>query len=471
MRRLVASIVSLLMGVVLVLGGAATAANADVPSSVSGQITDSATGEPLADVKVTLSAYIAEAWIEVVASTTTDSDGVYSFDSPPVFNLIDVFAPSAAYAPPRITKTVYPVAGEPLVFDATFAPFSSISGQLTGLLPSGGVGPVAGADVALFVPGSRSAVQVVSTLDDGSYTFTQLVEGSYTIQFNRWHQAGAYLSQWWDKEPTSGAADVIDLSTGEQRSGVDAELALGGSISGSILRGDGSIDTNASAQLEKNDGGVWTRIGGAGGAITPEGKYRFDGLDAGTYRVGFNLYDAATNSNTTIGYFDSVTDPSQARPLEVELGKSLGGINGVVPGKATPTNTTSLGSIAAGSTVEVSGAGFIPQSTVIVLLESAPVRLGTLTANAAGAVSGSFVIPISTPAGTHHIVLVDSAGNRYEAAFEVAPGTTELAATGVDGIGKAGAAAGILLFLGVLITSNSHSRSPRKRTHAADATT
>ena len=75
-----------------------------------------------------------------------------------------------------------------------------------------------------------------------------------------------------------------------------------------------------------------------------------------------------------------------------------------------PETTTPAQTVTPGGTIAVSGKGFRAFENVAVWLYSTPVQLGTLTANAQGAISGRFTVPAGTPPGIHHVVLIDSAG-------------------------------------------------------------
>jgi uncharacterized repeat protein (TIGR02543 family) len=63
-----------------------------------------------------------------------------------------------------------------------------------------------------------------------------------------------------------------------------------------------------------------------------------------------------------------------------------------------------------GDTITITGSGFDPGEQVTVELHSSPVTLGTVTANAAGNISGAVVIPADTEVGEHTIVVVSAAG-------------------------------------------------------------
>jgi uncharacterized repeat protein (TIGR02543 family) len=84
-------------------------------------------------------------------------------------------------------------------------------------------------------------------------------------------------------------------------------------------------------------------------------------------------------------------------------------------------------------TVTVTGSGFTPGEPVIVVLHSDPVVLGTLVADAAGNVSGSFTIPAGTPAGAHTVVATGTlSGVQASVAIVVPADPAALAATGAD---------------------------------------
>jgi hypothetical protein len=62
----------------------------------------------------------------------------------------------------------------------------------------------------------------------------------------------------------------------------------------------------------------------------------------------------------------------------------------------------------AGTTITVTGTGFEPGESVAIELHSTPVLLGSVIANGSGAISGTFTIPASVPAGSHSLVLTGS---------------------------------------------------------------
>jgi len=75
------------------------------------------------------------------------------------------------------------------------------------------------------------------------------------------------------------------------------------------------------------------------------------------------------------------------------------------PGVPAPTVSLGSGTVAAGSTVNVSGQGFLAGEQVQVWLFSEPTLLTVETADTGGAVGSTVTIPVTITAGTHHIEL------------------------------------------------------------------
>jgi hypothetical protein len=74
------------------------------------------------------------------------------------------------------------------------------------------------------------------------------------------------------------------------------------------------------------------------------------------------------------------------------------------------------GPVAAGAEIDVAGSGYLPESTVTVVVYSEPTVLGSAAVDASGAFSASVTLPEDLPAGAHTLVAsgVDPQGNpRY----------------------------------------------------------
>jgi len=88
--------------------------------------------------------------------------------------------------------------------------------------------------------------------------------------------------------------------------------------------------------------------------------------------------------------------------------------------------SVSVGSVAPGAGLTVSGVGFRPGEQVEVVLHSTPATLGTFTAGAGGAFSAAVTVPADVDPGAHTVVSTGlTSGRAFSAAL-----TIELAATG-----------------------------------------
>lgn len=81
---------------------------------------------------------------------------------------------------------------------------------------------------------------------------------------------------------------------------------------------------------------------------------------------------------------------------------------------------------AAGDTQVATGRGFLPGESVSGILTSSPVDLGTLTADATGTVTFTFVLPADIEPGTHRVTLTGERSGDVSAEFDVSPSATPL---------------------------------------------
>jgi hypothetical protein len=138
---------------------------------------------------------------------------------------------------------------------------------------------------------------------------------------------------------------------------------------------------------------------------------------------------------------------------------SAEGATAVVPGPTaaaslpkadgTLTSNATNGRAAAGGQVTISGTGFLPGSTVALVVYSTPVNLGEAVVLADGTFSATVTLPKNMVDGTHHLVAtgVDANGNTRNLVVEVtvSGGTAVLASTGFSALPYAGAGALALL--------------------------
>ena len=148
---------------------------------------------------------------------------------------------------------------------------------------------------------------------DAGFTIRHLSAGTYTLQFI--DQDGLHVSEWFDDAGSSDAAATFTIAAGDEVLDVDAELALGGSISGAVTKTTGgAIATLVRAYDEENAVVASTTANAAG-------VYSFAGLATGDYRIGFSSAPSATKIIPEF-YNDSET-LADADVIEVAEGETV----------------------------------------------------------------------------------------------------------------------------------------------------
>jgi hypothetical protein len=107
-------------------------------------------------------------------------------------------------------------------------------GTITGLVTAADTGaPLL--DVYVWVYDSlRDYVTYGHTSSSGVYTVTHLTTGSYFLMFEPSGDARAYLVEYYDDKPDLDSADPVAITAGYITPGIDAELTLGGKITGHV---------------------------------------------------------------------------------------------------------------------------------------------------------------------------------------------------------------------------------------------
>ncbi len=154
-------------------------------------------------------------------------------------------------------------------------------------------------------------------------------------------------------------------------------------------------------------------------------------------------------------------------PSTVAPTGAIRGVSANTPGVASPDGGAATGDNAtAGKKVVKVLTGFKPHEVVTVTLHSAPVKVGTFTADASGTVRVEFTVPAGTPAGTHTLVYEGSLGTYFQESLTVAVAAgsgDNLAYTGASVAMPLGLGAGALALGGGLVLMT------RRRNAAAEA--
>ena len=127
------------------------------------------------------------------------------------------------------------------------------------------------------------------------------------------------------------------MTAGGVTPAIDAELALGGHLSGTVTDSEGNGLGGIEIQLAREVGpDEWFGFGEEFGFQTDDdGTYQLDGLPAGTWRVGFVDQEGSYLSE----YYDDVTDFEQSTDIDVVAGDETPGIDAELADAAHVTGT------------------------------------------------------------------------------------------------------------------------------------
>jgi protocatechuate 3,4-dioxygenase beta subunit len=126
----------------------------------------------------------------------------------------------------------------------------------------------------------------VNTNANGDYTIKGITAGLYKVFFNTYSASGSYLPEFYNDKQLFKDGETINLTAVQTITGIDAVLAPGCTISGTV--------TDESANpLELIDVYILGTDGtGYGGTYTDSsGQYQLRGLKPGTYKVWFYPYE------------------------------------------------------------------------------------------------------------------------------------------------------------------------------------
>ena len=204
--------------------------------------------------------------------------------------------------------------------------------QITGTVTDEFLLPLSGIQASAYVwdatNGWWNYAAAGFTDSNGSYAVGGLSAGTYRVCF--FDFSTDYVSECYDDADynfysvTATATDIA-VSAGGTTSGIDAQLAFAGHITGTVTDASGAALSAIEAEAQVFDvvGGYWSTEGW--GYTQSDGTYEIGGLPAGTYRVCFWDW----NTGTYLGecYDDAGADVNNATDIAVIAGGTTTGID------------------------------------------------------------------------------------------------------------------------------------------------
>jgi protocatechuate 3,4-dioxygenase beta subunit len=308
-----------------------------VGGEVDGTVSDP-TGAPVAGVEVRLSPDGSYTWTEL----STDAAGRYTFTNVPAGRYTVAFLTPLNATISYVSQyydgkdlasadvVVVTDGASASGIDATLQPLGTIVGTVTGAQGHA----LAGAEVSATGAGST---QYVNADADGRYMINGLPGGSYAVTF----QAAGYVAAHYHQNSWAAPADPVSVTDGQVTPGIDAQLQLGGRISGRVTDTQGNSLAGAYVALEDDPAGHSAQVGA-------DGTYTISEVEPGAYKVHFvappGLFDQ---------YYSGAASAAAAAPVTVTGGATTSGIDaqlqtgGVITGTVTDTQGHPLAGITA----------------------------------------------------------------------------------------------------------------------------
>ncbi len=202
--------------------------------------------------------------------------------------------------------------------DGPPGPRGSISGTVTNSMGD----PLQGVCVTAFDSDGNPESNTGRTGSNGNYSIVSLEPGDYRLRFGicvPLRADNVAMEFYDDKDSLEDAAPVTVIGSVDT-SGIDAELAPGGSISGTITDTNGFRLIGICVHAYNSNG---TQVGFA---FLGDGEYQVDGLGTGEYRLRFS--DCADFNPFTVvpEFYDNQETLAEATPVAVTAGSTTTGI-------------------------------------------------------------------------------------------------------------------------------------------------
>ncbi len=302
---------------------------------VTGRVTDAASGAGLADVFVSASRLDAST---PSGSALSDANGYYTTTALYTGVYYVQFSPPKPHFAEYYHNQLFFSGFTPVTVTAPLTTTNVNAALSTGYLISGtvtGSGPLA----SVFVQAYEGANSFYSASDgtdgSGNYQIGPLFPGQYRVYFE---PSDAHVSEWYSDAVAFAAAQAINLTS--DVTGVNADLAQGGSITGTVTGAGGAPLPGVSVEVHLAGGADSVAFGftNANGRYTTE-----PGLTTGAYQV---FFDAPTGY--TSEWYNNQSSQATASAISVTFGATTPNVNaqlasytsGAITGTLTAADTS-----------------------------------------------------------------------------------------------------------------------------------
>src|ERR1700693_905196 len=199
-------------------------------------------------------------------SMSTGRSGIYSVGGLPTGSYLVSFSDCPAtdylgqyYSGASTSKSASPVVVTSGSNTPTLNATLILGATITGTVTDTAGAPLNRMCVAVFNAKSATVVASGNTSSTGTYALDALPGGSYIVQFTDCN-GGNHAAQWYHGQAAGRTAALLTLTNGVTTSGINAKLATGAAITGTVTDGVGHPLAGACAAAQPVNGG---RSGGA----------------------------------------------------------------------------------------------------------------------------------------------------------------------------------------------------------------
>ncbi|MCH8994911.1 MAG: hypothetical protein IH959_08095 [Chloroflexi bacterium] len=155
----------------------------------------------------------------------------------------------------------------------------------------------------------------------GAYSVGGLGSGDYEVQFSDCRESPTHVAEWYNDQPSFETANLVAVTDGSKTSGIDAQLATGGSINGTVTE-EGTGTPLADICVDAVD----SSFAFFGFDITDaSGAYSVGGLGSGDYEVQF--FDCGESPTYITEWYNDQPDAASADLVLVTIGSKTSGID------------------------------------------------------------------------------------------------------------------------------------------------
>lgn len=350
-------------------------------AAITGMVTDEATGDPLANIKVcalphwdwawphpepcsarlggcypgsTSSTFpspdhdspnLPPEWALTLPCTVTDEAGNYTlYDLPPHDYLVAFWDSSGDYIHQFYDNQPTLFTADPVTVTAEspveLAAALSQGGQISGTIWTTDDEPLPGVIVELYrqTPSGWQWAGIAETTEAGQYAIGGLTAGTYRVRASGRLPQVEQFEQFYQQATSLDEATDIVLTAGQTETAIDFLISLpNGQVSGQVTNTEGLPLAEITVEVYRQKHGRWRPIAKA--TTDAEGQYTVNRLAAGSYRVRFVDWAGRYRPQ----FYDQAPDLAQASDVIVTADSITSDINatlltgGIISGQVTNT--------------------------------------------------------------------------------------------------------------------------------------